>query len=138
MECPCLTVFLRALFGPFRRSVNHLDFTGNIIGSIDWHFFGIREDNSVGFWTLRFDPRGRKFSSFSDPGLPTMEKLREQEQKWTHWVPEHKRLGSLTHPDAFVPDKPMVYGATYVAILRARLTEEDTAFMARVALGVGR
>lgn len=114
-----MTIFLRALWGPFGRTETGV--RGHPY-QIDWGFIGIREDNSVGHWTLRFDVEKRKFIAFTDPGLPTAKKL------------QSVQLGPIVHPDAFVPDRPMVYGRTYIDLFRPRLSPEDIAVMTRAAL----
>lgn len=101
-----MTVFLRALFGPFHRTA-HRD-------HIDWHFFGVRDDNSMGRWTLRFETETRKYKLVTYP----------MDDKPA--LPEHR--------DMFVPNKPQVYGATYVDILKKRLTGDDIAFLTRTSL----
>lgn len=127
-----MTVFLRALWGPFGRTAG-TSLDQLTIYWIDWHFFGVREDESMGFWTLRFDVPKRKFSVSTHPSFPTAKKVKN--------APRVRRgapiLGPVVHPDAFMPSKPMVYGRTHLDILRPRLTAEDVALMTRAALRLG-
>jgi hypothetical protein len=113
-----MTVFLRALYGPFHRKTDEVYTADGWLlrgpRAIDWHFFGIRENNTVGRWSIRFDVEKRKFLVVNypmgdKPALPD-------------------RL------DAFVLDKPMVHGPTYLAILKAHLSKDDIAFASRLAL----
>lgn len=106
-----MTVFLRALYGPFGPHDGFM--VGSVPINVEWGFIGIREDNRVGHWTLQFQPLQRKFVVYlsgADSKTP----------------PEHL--------NAFVPDKPMVYGPTLVAIMRRRLSSTDTARCAALAL----
>lgn len=100
-----MTVFLRAVYGPFDRT----EFGHPRTSAIDWHFFGVREDNSMGHWTLRFDVQKRKFVCFLSGCL------------------SKQTRDALENPDAFVADRPMVHGKTYVEILRKRLSNADFA-----------
>ncbi|RWC91704.1 MAG: hypothetical protein EOS72_03345 [Mesorhizobium sp.] len=107
-------IFLRALYGPFARSEAKI--SGKVY-TIDWSFFGVREDNSMGHWTLRYDVKGRKFFCF------------------TSGCSEKARKGEVpVHPDAFVPDRPMVYAKTYVELLRQRLSNADFASASAASL----
>lgn len=121
-----MTIFLRALWGPFGRTETGV--RGRPY-QIDWGFIGIREDNSVGHWTLRFDPAQRKFTAFASPDLPTAAKLRRDARAYRGVL-----IGPISDPDTYVPNRPMVYGRTYVDIFRPRLSPEDVAVMTRAAL----
>jgi hypothetical protein len=113
-----VTIFLRALYGPFGRQTNEhvARYGGHIIPAtqVDWHFFGIREDNSMGRWAVRFTVKVRTWQivNYSLPDKPAVSEF----------------------ADAFVPDKPMVFGRTYLEILKPRLSKEDIAFASRLAL----
>ncbi|ESW92964.1 hypothetical protein NKL07_22125 [Mesorhizobium sp. C280B] len=101
-----MTVFLRVLYGPFART--ELGLTGKVY-AIDWCFFGVREDNSMGHWTLRYKVAERKFVCF----------LSGCAEQQIGRAPEN--------PNAFVPDKPMVFGKTLAEIMRKRLSNADFA-----------
>lgn len=105
-----MTVFLRALWGPFAPTEGK-DHKGRFI---DWHFFGIREDNRMGRWALRFRAADRKFRA---EGLTLKDKPP---------VPELV--------DAFVPDKPMLHGENVTEILRRRISDADMARATALAL----
>ena len=124
-----MTVFLRALYGPFGRSEDRVGQRGfnqphGWVRHVDWHFIGIREDNSMGCWCVRFEVHKRKWSAFATP------------------LTESIRVGGKpmkpefdpAFADAFVPDKPMVYGPTYLAILKQRLSKDDIAYASRLAI----
>ena len=128
-----MTVFLRALYGPFgpfeeRAGQLVVNPPHGYVLRVDWHFFGIREDNTIGRWCLRFKVREREWSAFATP------------------VDEIMRVGKVrakaeTDPafvDAFVPDKPMIYGRTYLDILKPRLSEEDIAYASRITIEAAR
>lgn len=102
-----MTVFLRALYGPFARTEL---VSARQVYAIDWCFFGVREDNSMGHWTLRYKVAERKFVAFLSG---CAEKARKGE--------------TLEHPDAFVPDRPMVHAKTYTELMRKRLSNADFA-----------
>ena len=72
----------------------------------------------MGRWTLRFNVTERRYSVFALPmnGKPPLPEL----------------------ADAFVPDKPMVHGSSYLGILKARLAKEDIALAARLAIKLAR
>jgi len=124
-----MTVFLRALYGPFgpfeerpgRIVVNP---PHGYVAQVDWHFFGIRENNSVGRWAIRFEPPKRVWKCIP---MPVDETVRVG-KSWT------KAEIDPAFADAFVPDKPMVYGRTYLDILKARLSKDDIAFASRLAI----
>lgn len=107
-----MTIFLRSLHGPFKRSTDEVrDKHGRLLRgplNVDWHFFGIREDDTMGQWILRFDIRKRKYLIVNLPmsGQPAL--------------PEFV--------NAFVPDRPMIHGRNYTAILRSRLSDDDVGF----------
>ncbi|MBN9235126.1 MULTISPECIES: hypothetical protein [Phyllobacteriaceae] len=124
-----MTVFLRALYGPFGRSEDRVGQAvvnppHGWVRQVDWHFFGIREDNSMGRWCVRFKVREREWSAFA---LPMAEAIKVG-GKW------EKPLLDPAFVDAYVPDKPMLYGRTYLDILKPRLSKEDIAFAARLAM----
>lgn len=98
-----MTIFLRALWGPF----SPIEWTAGSDYGVDWHFFGIREDNSTGRWGLRYCAPKRKFSVISFPmeEKPALEELR----------------------DCFVPRQPMLYAATTTDILRNALPPAELA-----------
>jgi hypothetical protein len=105
-----MSVFLRALYGPFGERAK-----GTADHHIDWYFFGIREDNTMGRWALRFTVRTRSFETvvfpMSQAGPPLPELV-----------------------DAFVPDKPMIHGRTYLDILKERLPRSGLARAVATAL----
>lgn len=103
-----MTIFLRALWGPFGREETRG------CSQVDWHFFGIREDNTMGRWILRYEVATRKFKTFAQP-MPT-------------------KPACDCNIDAFVPHRPMLHGRTFLDILLPRLSKEDLA--AAVALSI--
>ena len=113
-----MTVFLRALWGPFHRETDMrvARFGGHVIPAtqIDWHFFGIREDNTMGRWTLRFRLSDRKYQIIN--------------------YPMSDKPADPALVDTFVPDQPMIHGPTYLAVLKQRLSADDIAFASRLAL----
>lgn len=127
-----MTVFLRALYGPFGRESNETWSVGRThkfaATQVDWHFFGIREDDSVGRWTVRFKIKERKWVAFAAP-------INEEIKVGGVW---QKAQLDPAYKDAFVPDKPMVYGRTYLDILKPRLSKEDIAFASRLAIEAAR
>lgn len=124
-----MTVFLRALYGPFGPDTNQseqwdwstgqpvLRYRGPVT-EIDWHFFGIRENNTIGRWTLRLKLSERKYLAFADSSV--------------------NQPAAAGYENAFVPDKPMVYGPTYLAILKPRLSKEDIDLASRLAIEAAR
>jgi hypothetical protein len=105
-----MTVFLRSLHGPFKRRHNG---EGRADEAVTWHFFGVRDDQSMGFWHLNYSVLKRTFAAAS--------------AKQTSGAP-------VTNPDLFIPDAPMLYGPTLTAILKSRLSPEDLAFAAAASL----
>ncbi|MGD9915728.1 MAG: hypothetical protein AB7S80_16750, partial [Rhizobiaceae bacterium] len=91
---------------------------------LEWSFFGIREDNRMGHWTLRYQPEKRKF-------ITMMSGCGDQSERNTRF----NVGGPVEHPDAFVPDKPMVYGRTLTDIMKARLSADDIGSCAALSLG---
>src|SRR5689334_5200703 len=114
-----VTVFLRALWGPFGAFEESGGF------DFDWHFFGIREDNTMGHWAARFHVPSRTWKTVNFP----MDTALKIDGKWT-------KAGAPAPAfiDAFVPDKPMVYGRTYLDILKPRLSQKDIADASRAVL----
>lgn len=128
-----MTVFLRALWGPFGPFLEGEIYTyGGTLAQaathVDWHFFGIREDNTMGRWTVRFTVNGRTFKTVN---LPANSRVRAGKS----WLELPKEV---VHPDAFVPDRPMLRGATYLHILKPRLRNEDIALATRLAIEAAR
>lgn len=115
-----MTVFLRALHGPFGP------FDEN--EHVDWFFFGIREDNTVGRWAVRFQPLRRTFTIVNF-------QVGASVRAGKSWLELPK---DVVHPDAFVPDGPMLYGETYLAILKPRLSKADIALATRLAIEAAR
>lgn len=109
-----MTVHLQALYGPFHRSLERTTGAGG--EAVNWSFIGIREDGTVAHWTLALNIETRTFF------------VVVSQSRGLKPVPECAHL--------FVPDKPMVYGPTITAILKARLSPDDRAFATRAALGV--
>ncbi len=110
-----MTVFLRALYGPFGA------FDENT--HIDWFFFGIREDNTMGRWAVRFTILPRTWQTVNFPS-DTPVKIGRQ------WL----SAGPAVEKDAYVPNRPMVRGRTYLDILKPRLSNDDIAFASRAAI----
>lgn len=127
-----MTIFLRALYGPFGRDTDEHWSVGKTVRysatQVDWHFFGIREDNTVGRWTIRFKLMERKWIAFAAS-------INDEVKVGGVW---QKGGFDPAFKDAFVPDKPMVYGRTYLEILKPRLSKEDVAFASRLALEAAR
>lgn len=135
-----MTIFLRALWGPFGPhddSGAEYDWKTEkapgvmtLVGSsparvIDWHFFGIREDNTMGRWVVRFEIKERKWKLITTPGMGHFPGM----------------LNPSVHPDfidAFVPDKPMIYGPTYLHTLKPLLRPSDIAYATRLAIEAAR
>lgn len=115
-----MTIFLRALYGPLGP------FDENT--HVDWFFFGIREDNTMGRWTIRFKLMERKWIAFAAS-------INDEVKVGGVW---QKAELDPAFKDAFVPDKPMVYGRTYLDILKPRLSKDDIAFASRLALEAAR
>jgi hypothetical protein len=107
-----MTVFLRALYGPFGPFVEP--------GCIDWHFFGIREDDTTGRWAVRFAVKERTWKLVNFP--------------MTGWATGVE----VVHPDAFVPDRPMLHGPTYLDILKPRFGKGGVALATRLAIKAAR
>lgn len=115
-----MTVFLRALYGPFGPFEKGAE--------VDWHFFGIRENNTMGRWAVRFNMRDRTWKTVNFP-------MNEGIKVGGKWVKAE------VHPDfteAYVPPAPMIHGSTYLTILKPRLREEDIAFASRAAIEAAR
>lgn len=124
-----MTVFLRAIYGPFgcleeRAGQRVVNPPHGWVRQVDWHFFGIREDNTMGRWTVRFAPGTRIWSAFAAPMTESVRVGREL----------IKAELDPAFADAFVPDQPMIYGPTYLAILKPRLSKEDIAYASRLAI----
>lgn len=110
-----MTVFLRAVYGPFGPFEEHVGTGAHIV---DWHFFGIREDDAMGRWAVRFTARERRWKTVNFP------------------IQSKPPLPELCR--AFVPDRPMVHGGTYLDILKRRLRKSDIAFATRAAIEAAR
>lgn len=112
-----MTVFLRALWGPFGRDTNALRRDGIIVvpaTEVNWYFFGIREDDTMGRWCLRWKVSERKFTAFALEMPP--------------------KAADPAFANAFVPDQPMIYGRTYLHILKSRLSPADLAMATALSI----
>lgn len=107
-----MTVFLRALYGPFGPVDENTH--------LDWFFFGIREDNTMGRWAVRFNILPRTWQTVNLPMA-----------RWAVSV-------EVVHPDAFVPDRPMLHGPTYLDILKPRIGKGGIALATRLAIEAAR
>jgi hypothetical protein len=106
-----MTIFLKAVFGPFKRTVDkgYTPKTTEVI----WSFIVIDEADGVRSSTLKFSVERRKFFTTSH-------------SKTSDSLPENV--------DMFVPDKPMMYGKTITDILKSKLTEDDVALVTKLAM----